>query len=266
MACTLEDLQKAEYGMLCQFADFCDKYQITYGLAWGTLLGAVRHNGFVPWDDDIDIHMEVHEFKKLLRCLRKHPIHGLHLSWMDSEPDNPFFIAKLRKNGTFMPEPFSGLKNIDIHNGIWIDIFCYTGIPKSKKLAALQKKLLFYYRSVSHIIFFKYDPDIDHPLTKTKAYSLGMKMSNKNIFRIRKLLFWLYTNMGSRHSEEVLYNSIDFMRSAPRKYELPLCRHTFGDREFSIPQNYDEALTDMYGDYMTPKQFPSHADYANVQL
>ena len=266
MACTLEELQQTEYGILCQFADFCEKYHIVYGLAWGTLLGAIRHDGFIPWDDDVDIDMEVHEFKRFLRCIRKHPIPGLHLSWMDSEPENPFFIAKLRKNTTFMPETADYYKNIDMNNGIWIDLFCYTGVPKNKTLAAVQEKLLFYYRSLSHLVFFKKNPDIEHPLTQTKAYAFAMKLSGKTVFRLRRLLFWLYTNMGSRHSEEVIYNTIDSIRKAPRSYELPVCQHVFWDREFPVPRNYDALLTDLYGDYMTPKQFPSHTDLDNVYL
>ena len=268
MACTLEELQKTEYGILCQFADYCEQHHLTYSLAWGTLLGAVRHNGFIPWDDDVDINMEVHEFRKLLRCLRKQPIPGLHLSWMDSEPENPFFFAKLRKNGTFMPETYSFLQNIDIHNGVWIDIFCYCGVPKNKTLAALQGKLYFYYRSLSHIVYFKKDPDIDHPLTRTRAYSVAMKMSDKSVFRLRKLLFWLYTHMGSRRAEEVIYNCNDWTptRRMPRRYELPVCPHAFGEREFSVPQQYDELLTSLFGDYMTPVQAPSHADLRRIQL
>lgn len=268
MACTLEELQKTEGDILRQFADFCDAHHITYGLSGGTLLGAIRHNGFIPWDDDVDVEIEVHEFRKFLRCYRKHPILGLHLSWMDSEPENPFTFAKLRKNGTFMPEAAHFMKNIDINNGVWIDLFCYCGVPKNKKLAALQEKLFQFYRSVSHLIFFHYDPSIDHPLTKTKAFKICMKLPTKTAFRLRKLLFWLYSHMGSRHSEKVLYNSPETAdpRILPRKYELPLSRHVFGDREYSIPQNYDEALTKLYGDYMTPKQFPSHTDLNSIQL
>ena len=268
MACELKDLQQTEYEILCKFADYCDVNNIVYGLSGGTLLGAIRHNGFIPWDDDIDVHMEIHEFRKLLRCLRKHPIPGLHLSWMDSEPDNPFDFAKLRKNGTYMPEPSSYLKNIDIHNGVWVDIFCYCGVPKNKKLAALQEKLLLYYHSLSHLVFFKNDPTIEHPLTKTKAFSIAMKMSSKTAFRLRKLLFRLYTSMGSRHSERIVYNDHTWnaKEKLPRSFELPVCRHVFCDREFSIPQNYDAALTRQYGDYMTPVVFESHADLTHVEV
>ena len=266
MACTLQELQNTEYDVLCKFADFCDAHKIPYGLSGGTLLGAIRHGGFIPWDDDIDVHMEIHAFRKFVRLYRRHPIPGLHLSWIDTDPEHPFFFAKLRKNGTFMPE--ESLRRFDMHNGVWIDIFGYTGIPKGRLRAKLQSKALQYFKLSGQLYFFRHDPDIEHPLKQTRIYRFVSGLSYKSIRRIRKALFGAFVLLGSRRSERLIYTDwiTPEQLNRLRSDELPLCRHPFGEREFSIPQNYDSALTKQYGDYMTPAKFPSHTNLSVIQL
>lgn len=267
MACTLKELQDAEYEILCAFADFCEKYDIEYVLIDGTLLGAIRHNGFIPWDDDIDIHMDSANFKKFVRKIRKYPIPGFHFSWVGTEPQYPFTFAKLRKNGTYMPEE----KNtpLDIHNGVWIDIFTYTGLPKNPKIAKLQKKLFSWYVFLGQIYLNKVkDQRNEKQFEYSRKYNFILNLPFKVNSFIRRCLFSIYTSLGKSNSESVF--RIDFMYNQaeplPRVNFYPICQHAFKDREFNIPANYDQFLTQMYGDYMTPVEFPSHTDLSKIQL
>ncbi len=267
MACALKDLQKAEYEILCRFAEFCDEHKITYGLSGGTLLGAIRHNGFIPWDDDIDVHMEIHEYKKFMRCIRKHPIPGMHFSWIDTEPEYPFYFGRVRKCGTYMPQ--EKYLSLDMHNGVWIDIFTYTGVPKSKRLLALQQKLYLVFATMGRMFWYnQLDAQNEAEVQYSRKYRFLQNLSPKNRIRLRKLLFTLYTAIGSRHSEYVTYNdwSLQPKEMLPRSFELPVCKHVFEDREFSIPQNYDAALKKQYGDYMTPVEYPLHTDLSHVEV
>ena len=267
MACTLQALQDVEYEILCKFADFCDANRIPYGLSGGTLLGAIRHNGFIPWDDDVDVHMEIHAFRKFLRCYRRHPIPGLHLSWIDSDGEYPHYFAKLRRNGTFMPEELNG--DFDQHNGVWIDIFVYHGVPNNRFLFALQQKLYFIFATAARMHANTRLDRVDHvEFDYSRQYRLLAGMSRKSLQRVRRLFFFLYGHIGSRRSEYICYNDwhLEPKEKLPRSFELPLTKHVFRDREFSIPQNYDAALTKQYGNYMKPVMYPSHTKLTHVEL
>jgi lipopolysaccharide cholinephosphotransferase len=264
MACTLQELQNTEYEILCKFADFCDAHRIAYGLSGGTLLGAIRHDGFIPWDDDCDVHMSAQDFKKFRRCIRRDPIPGMHFSWIDTDPDCPFYFAKLRKNGTYMPEDLT--RTLDMHNGVWIDIFVYTGLPKSRPAAKLQQKLYFIFATTARL-YTNNAIDCDDAQYNAK-YRFLQGLSRKSMRRLRRLLFALYTSLGSSRSEYITYTdwATQPKKPLPRSFEMPTVKHVFGDREFSIPKNYDIALSTQYGDYMTPVEYPSHTDFSKVQL
>ena len=267
MACSLQDLQKTEYEILCKFAEFCEANDIVYGLSGGTLLGAIRHNGFIPWDDDIDVHMEIHEFKKLIRRIRKHPIPGMHFSWIDTEPEYPFYFARVRKCGTYMPQ--EKYASLDMHNGVWIDIIVYCGVPKSAALLKLQQKLYLAFATMGRMFWYnQLDAQNEKPAEYNFKYRFMQNLSRKNKIRLRKLLFKMYTAIGSRRSEYISYNdwSLHPKEKLPRSFETPVIKHVFGDREFNIPQNYDASLTKQYGDYITPVEYPSHTDLSRVEV
>ena len=212
--------------------------------------------------------MSAEAFKKFLRLYKKHPIPGLHLSWVDTDPEYPFFFAKLRKNGTFMPEetylPF------DMHNGIWVDIFIYMGLPKSRLLAKLQQKLYFIFATMARLYAYNQidDKDTQNDAQYNAKYRFLQNLSRKNSHRLRRLLFRLFTSLGSRRSEYITYTdwALTPKKPLPRSFEMPTVKHIFRDREFPIPKNYDISLSTQYGDYMTPVEFPSHTDFSNVQL
>ncbi len=268
MACSLKELQDVEYEILCKFADFCDANQITYGLSGGTLLGAIRHNGFIPWDDDVDVHMSAEAFKKFQRRIRKHPIPGLHFSWVDTDPEFPFYFAKLRKNGTYMPE--ESCTCFDMHNGVWIDIFIFTGLPKNKLLAKLQQRLYFFFATTARLLVNNQIDrnDTEHETNYNFKYRFLQRLSRKSIRRLRRFLFSAYTCLGSRNSEYITYTdwATKPKPPLPRSFETPTVKHIFEQREFSIPKNYDIALRTQYGDYMTPVEYPFHTDFSKIQL
>lgn len=267
MACTLKELQNTEYEILCRFADFCEEYSIEYVLSYGTLLGAVRHNGFIPWDDDVDVQMDHKNFRKFIKKIKKNPIPGFHLSWIDTDPQYPLFFAKLRKNGTFMPEdPYQSL---DMHQGVWIDIFVYTGDSNNRYIANLQKKIYRAFAFLGRIYRFNIrDKRQNEQFEYSRKYRFIQNLSDKTNSTIRRILFNLYAKLDNKKSEYVVTND---WANNPTPYILrdgitPYCKHIFVDREFNIPVNYDKALTAMYGDYMNPVEYPNHTDYSNVQL
>ena len=123
-----KNLRKTEFDILCTFDRYCKTNGITYSLYGGTLLGAVRHKGFIPWDDDIDVAMTRSEFTKFCRVWRNHSLEGYYLEYFEYDVHTQNSHAKIRKDGTMLLMRGED-ENIG-HHGIWIDIFILDKISK----------------------------------------------------------------------------------------------------------------------------------------
>ncbi len=268
MACTLEQLQKTEYDILCKFAEYCEKNQLEYILAFGTLLGAVRHNGFIPWDDDIDVLMHYKEFRKFRKLIKKNPIDGYDFSWIDSNDEfYPFHYAKLRKQGTHMTD-FS-VENLKLNDGVWIDIFLYYDKPKTKIGTKLQEFMLWVIREAGQIAVFRSNDNNEETSAKIKLVRALYNCPDGILKFIRSLFYRLVPITCRKSSDHIRVHawtdSIDINKK--RCAAEPVVKHIFEDREFYIPEDYNEALTSMYGpDYMTPIKTHTHANLDDIVL
>ena len=124
---TLKTIQDTELQMMSFLDKECTRLGIRYCMVAGTLLGAVRHKGFIPWDDDIDIYMSMKDIDILKREFNSHEY---FLQTPETDKEMPFIMLKIRKNGTFMPE--SGKEHLNMHQGVWLDIFVYTNAAKGR--------------------------------------------------------------------------------------------------------------------------------------
>lgn len=117
----LRQLQLEELDILKEFVHICDKYDLGYYLVGGTLLGAVRHSGFIPWDDDIDVAMLRGDYERFAEVCQAEL--DPQYFYQSSETDPYYFLtyAKIRKNGTEVCE--ERFSNSKFHKGIFIDIF-----------------------------------------------------------------------------------------------------------------------------------------------
>ena len=117
----LRDLQMIELDILLEVHKICVENNITYWLEGGTLLGAIRHGGFIPWDDDIDIAMDMENYEKFLRIAPSKLPEYLFLQHKSTDPKFPLNIIKVRKNTTIFIEKYEK-ENGKYHQGIFIDI------------------------------------------------------------------------------------------------------------------------------------------------
>lgn len=116
--------------------EFCRKHNITYYLMGGSALGAVRHGGFIPWDDDLDIFMTYDNYVKFAECCEKYLDKDKFYFQKEDTDENPYFFSKLRMNGTTCLNPVLPRG----HQGIFVDIMCLNNAPDSE----LQKKIQYY--------------------------------------------------------------------------------------------------------------------------
>ena len=122
-----EGLHKHILDIFQEVIRVCEACDINYFIMGGTALGAVRHGGFIPWDDDLDIGMVREQYEKFLRAAPKHLRKDLFLQTYHTEPVSPFYFAKVRKSHTKLVEEYC--KDLDIHDGIYVDIFPYDNVP-----------------------------------------------------------------------------------------------------------------------------------------
>lgn len=126
----LKKVQEIQLNIALEVKRICNKHEIKYSLIAGTLLGAIRHKGFIPWDDDMDIGMLRSEYEKFIEVAKKELSNDYFLQTWETDLGFGMPFAKIRKNGTKYVEKNS-IKT-DQHEGIFIDIFPFDAVPNSR--------------------------------------------------------------------------------------------------------------------------------------
>ena len=128
---TLRKLQEIELGILKDFVDLCNKYKIDYFGCGGTAIGAVRHGGFIPWDDDIDIALPRKDYEKFLKVAEKEYGDKYRVINTRKDPRYPLTTTRWMLNGTKFKE--DALKDIPCELGIFLDLYCFDNIADDDK-------------------------------------------------------------------------------------------------------------------------------------
>lgn len=263
----LSKLQEAEFEILKVFVDICQRHNLKYFLAGGTFLGAVRHHGFIPWDDDIDVAMPRPDFEKFLEISS------------DLLP-NHLYLSTYKRNGhiTLVAQIFNKNKNFTLNNatrvvqtGAWIDILVLDGAPApgfKRKIFGIK---YLYLRMMNQ--FAHFDEIVN--LNKKRPWYETIAIKFAQITKIQKHLDpirlgdELHNLLRSNPYETSKYVGT-FMGAAKMKEIVPWDVYGEGtDCEFEGmilkgPDKKEEFLTHFYGDYMTPPP-PTERNRHNVQ-
>lgn len=238
---TLKEHQRALYSLLCEFDRVCKKLDVTYYLFAGTLLGAVRHGGFIPWDDDLDVIMYRDDYIRFLTEAPKLIDQKIFSLQREFSEHYPMFFSKLQLNGTTCLERFHP-KDPLLHQGVYIDIFPYDNACSTKLGRCLQF-------ACSKVVIAK-GLDKRGFTTSSKAKKAMMFASrflpNILFHRIvrgpKKMGAYVHCFLGgaSKISKSVF----------PAAYFKEKTYLPFEEGLFAVPEQYDAILRILYGDYM----------------
>jgi lipopolysaccharide cholinephosphotransferase len=243
------ELREIQLSILDAVHEFCRKNGIQYYLMYGTLLGAVRHAGYIPWDDDIDIAMFREDYEKFIEEFNNNNSDFEVLTIHNSEGYN-YFFAKVSYKKSIQID--TNVAFLDTNIGINIDLFPIDKLPGNEDRARILKKLHFLDK-----LFY------------SKAFKLKRKTSFRKILAIlvgkcitlftSKKAIGLKQEKIAKQFNNTDSNTYSFISCSIKK-ELPLftkdlfepVKITFEDRRYIAPKGYDIILKSIYGDYMTP--------------
>lgn len=254
-------MQLLELDLLIEFDRVCRKHGIKYCITCGTLLGAVRHKGYIPWDDDSDIAMLREEYEKFRAVADEMDASVCYFQDHYNDPEYLWQYGKLRRTGTSFVR--AGQEHMKGKTGVLVDIFVLDDCPKSVLGMELQDLWCFFLRKILYSRVGK----VNETGMKKAIYSflsvipvkwvygrvekMASRSNNSTPNRVRTLLFPAFGKfyMKNAHPAKIRYGM-------PKSWFLDRAEYDFEGHKFYGTKNYDAFLKYLYNDYMTlpPKE------------
>lgn len=262
----LHKLWKYEENIYLEFSRICEKHNLRYFSAYGTVLGAIRHKGFIPWDDDMDMGMPREDYEKFIKIAPKELKENFELQEARLTKGYVLPFAKLtRSDTTFIEATDTDRK---YHSGIFVDIFPFDLVSeKMEERKKAEKKCWFYARLMVLCDYPR--PKVPASVTGIKkslvyaACSLahfGLKVLRRTPAKLQDKYIQSASEYGKRHKDAhlyadfVMYNAeIDFGRSDQyfdRNTLFPAVEVPYDNIMVKVPHDWDKYLTDSYENYM----------------
>lgn len=244
----LREVQLLELEMLRDFKSVCEKHNLRYFVDFGSLLGAIRHKGFIPWDDDIDITMPYEDYAKFLKIAQEEMGEQYFIQTTETDPEFHFSYAKVKRNGTTMMDKTA--KGWHVHHGVWLDIFPIIEINGGFELK-LKTAIVEFYRLLVCDEFFKIYPEgfrKQYGNFGLKVIKLVHKFPKKVRTRFATWLMKPIYKAKNKKLNAIVWLTIS--KTVPKHIYEDSCKLEFEGETFDFPKNYEERLRLSYGDYM----------------
>lgn len=241
---TLKHLQSVILSIAKDIDTLCHRNSIEYYLLGGSCIGAIRHEGFIPWDDDLDIIMTKENYTRFIQVC-KEQLDQSKYQVQEGLKDWPMYFSKIRLKGTYLHEPEDDYAADDMH-GIYVDIFCLDNVPDNNIVARIQYFLAKYYLCYQ-LGQRKYNK------TSIKKKLMITLSSPMKIAFIRKLIIRFIEQFNKQETQRVGFY---YGRTRFKTAITPRCIYgnpkyvKFEDTQLPVPEHYHEYLTQMFGDYM----------------
>jgi len=253
----LKQLQNVELDILTTVVDLCNKHNIKYYLIDGTLLGGIRHHGFIPWDDDVDICILRPDYERFLEIASKelperYEVHNFRFTEKYDK-----LVTRIVNNKVHIVH---SSYSVEERMPAWIDVFPLDGMPNNWLLFQIHKFRFLYTRLQYHFSNFE----------------TGVNLTRKDRTKMQMMLIWVGAHFKIGRNRDT-FKLIENLENLLRKYTVEKSRYLvnayssymfretyerewFGEGglvEFEkykmrVPSDYDKVLTHLYGDYMTP--------------
>jgi len=236
----MDVLQEENLRLLDTFIGICKKHNIWYSLAYGTMLGAVRHNGMIPWDRDVDVYIKITDVPRIREIFAK---------------ELPANCRHLQRGVTKKYSSSHELLESTAVKGAHLDMYPLVGAPSEPEEQARFTKQTYYARKIlksKHV-------DIRQCLPKNKLMVLAAKgidlfISDRTVERI----YQKYEKMYDYDTAEYVVALSNYGKASncvKKEIMEDTMEHAFEHLRCAIPRDYDTYLTQIYGDYMTPKKY-----------
>lgn len=262
MEIDLKKIQGIEFKILLKIKKICDENDIQFFLLGGTLLGAIRHKDFIPWDDDVDIGMTRENYEKFIKVSSSKLEQPYFVQHFTTDKNYPLSFCKVLDTSIKFRE--KRVENENAKNGLYVDIFPFDKMPDNKLLRKIQLiKYKFYNSYIEVLLGWR------RPTGKNRPIKIIMDVLNKKeiseLVDIRQKIMEKYNS-----SDKVGYYYNISSQYGPDRERIEvseinkLKKVKFKSEKFPVHENFDDILKRQYGDYMVlPKEkerFAKHMD------
>lgn len=260
-------IKEISVDILKEFIRICDKYELNWFVAYGTAIGTVRHQGFIPWDDDMDVIMWREDYEKFMKVAPKEINKQYAICGAEIQHQVQGFYLQMYKKGTMFMTKWNA--RWKIHPGIKLDIFPYDKVPadlkKRKEIYKKTKRLCFFYKSRNVKIPYTPTKKMKDILLKVAYFVMHyiLKICGKSEkYLAEEFVKVAKSYKGDSKGYRVLIESPDPDRWMIKESEvLPLQTAKFEGVEVKLPAKNHDILTRQYGNYMVLPKIQEQVGY-----
>lgn len=254
---TLQKIRKMELEILKDFQELCRKHNITYFAGGGTAIGAVRHHGMIPWDDDIDVNMHRDDYEQFLKYAKEE--YSDRYTVMNTEEFGiyPLMSTRWMKKGTKFKE--ESLKDLDLDLGIFLDIYCFDNVPDDNRKMMRQGRKVWFLNKLmilkavkSPVLYFGgWKAKVVLMISALVHHTLNLlHISNSFLYSITKKELTRYNGEDTKRMA-YYFDPQPFTSVIYKKDTFPVKEVPFEDTTICVGRRVDKYLKRRFGDYMT---------------